>query len=1290
MLKKFFVFVLSLLVASVLFLVASPIAHAAPPENFQLQQIIGSGLNQPSGFEIAPDGRIFILQREGQIRVYKNGTLLETPFADLPSVASGDRGLIGIAFDPAFAIDNHYVYFYYTGLDLRNRLVRFDASGDVGQNPLIIYQTNSPSQELHVGGSIRFGPDGKLYFAVGDNGYPPNAQNLSNPHGKILRINKDGSIPLDNPFYGQQGSLPEIWAYGFRNPWRFQFDSVTGRMYGGDVGDYTWEEVNHIVKGGNYGWPAAEGMCTLPCNNYTNPIYYYIHQGDFGSAVTGGSIYHGGMFPQEYDGDYFFGDYGQGFIRRMDLDAAGNNIGVSDFDPNAGTVVDMKVAPDGSLYYLTIFPGVLYRVSYATDSHLPIANATADVTKGIEPLTVTFSSAGSSDPDNDPIAYLWNFGDGTTSTQANPTKTFTEKGTYTVQLTVSDATDASQAVPIVIQVGQPPVVTIGSPVEGDLYRATDEIQITAHAVDAAGLDLNDAAIKTEVFLHHNTHIHPFLGPLIGRAHSFTTPDHGEASADTWFEIKVTATDAHGLADTESVNVFPIKSAMTFTTNVPGLTVLLDGSPHATPHVVTGVEKFKREISINTVQEVNGEVYVFDHWSDGGVSRHTIITPAEDTTFTVHFRPATAWNASFYNNTELTGAPVLTRQDEKIDYLWENGSPDPVVNTDQFSARWTQNEYFAGGRYTFTTATDDGVRLFVDGALVINEYHGNNAAFNAEIDLTEGMHEITMEYFEGFGMANARLDWDLAATQPVTQPTTSYNAEYFDNKTLTGTPLLTRNDETINFNWENGSPDPQVPLDNFSARWTKNASFEAGVYIFTATADDGVRVKVDGEVIIDKWIDQGSTTYEVEKTLTAGNHTVIVEYYENGGGSVMHFAYEKTDDSTPTVGFAAEYFANQMLTGQPAVTRIDPDINFNWADTAPDATLPINQFSARWTKNETFAEDGTYEFSITADDGVRLSIDNELVLDKWLDQAATTYKIQKALTAGTHTIKVEYYEAWGDAVAKLSYAKIGGTPPPPNDGSYTGEYYNNRDFTPPAVLTRNDATINFDWGGASPDPLVNANDYTVRWTKAATFTDGTYEFTVTADDGVRVKVDEEVIIDKWIDQAPATYKVEKSMTAGQHTVVVEYYEAGGGAVAKFNFQKIEEGTSGEEEPEPTEGTFSAEYFDNINLTGTPVLTRQDAQINFNWGATTSPDPLIAVDNFSVRWTKQKQFAAGDYQFILKSDDGVRFWIDDQLLVDDWTDHAEKVHTPTVTLTEGMHTVKLEYYEKAANAIMVLEE
>jgi len=654
-------------------------ALAAPPTNFQTTQIIGSGLEGTTGFDFSPDGRIFILQRTGEVKIYKAGQLLATNFTTLPSIPSGDRGLIGIAFDPDYA-NNHYVYFYYTGLDKLNRLIRFNASTDVGTDAHVLYQTTSLSEQLHVGGSIAFGPDGKLYFAIGDNGYPPNSQNLDNPHGKILRINKDGSIPADNPFYGQSGKKWEIWAYGLRNPWRFQFDKVTGRLYSADVGAGTWEEVNFIEKGKNYGWPSAEGNCT-GCP-YVNPVYTYIHEGD-SSAVTGGPVYRGSMFPSSYVGKYFFGDYGRGFMKTLTLSADGKTGTPTDFDMQAGSVVDLKVDHDGSLYYITFYPSRLYRISYATDNHIPVANASSNITKGVPPMQVSFSSNGTFDPDGDPLTYMWDFGDGTTSTVANPLKTYQTKGTYTVQLTVSDGVSNAQARPIVIIAGEGPVMTIGAPADGTLYQAGDLINYTVHATDSAGLDISDNNLSTDIVFHHGSHIHPFIENNIGRTGSFTIPDHNHESAtDVWFEIQATATDTNNISDTESINVFPYKSNMTFQTIPVGLQITLDGSPLSTPQTVEGVEKYQRELSTPAVQAINGKYFVFESWSSAKPQKHTLITPVADTTYTAVFKEIPAPStitlkpvADTYVSTDAKGSnfgkETILHTDanpEKISYL----------------------------------------------------------------------------------------------------------------------------------------------------------------------------------------------------------------------------------------------------------------------------------------------------------------------------------------------------------------------------------------------------------------------------------------------------------------------------------------------------------------------------------------------------------------------------------------------------------------------------------------------
>ena len=307
------------------------------------------------------------------------------------------------------------------------------------------------------------------------------------------------------------------------------------------------------------------------------------------------------MFPPEYQGNFFFGDYARGFIRNADLDANGDVTAVHEFDEQAGSVVDLKVAPDGSLYYITYFPGALYRVTYNTGSHVPVANAAADVTKGVEPLTVHFSSAGSRDPDGDALSFSWDFGDGTSSTEENPTHSYSQKGVYTARLRVSANGDESVAQPIVIQVGLPPELTVSAPIVGQLYRAGDTITWNAFARDAAGFDIDDGDIKTEVRLHHGTHFRPFLGPVSGRAGTFTVPTTGEASADTSYEIKVTATDTNGLFTSKIVNVVPRKSEISPASSPPGLGVSLDGVPVSTPRTSTGVEGFSANWPLPTAQ-----------------------------------------------------------------------------------------------------------------------------------------------------------------------------------------------------------------------------------------------------------------------------------------------------------------------------------------------------------------------------------------------------------------------------------------------------------------------------------------------------------------------------------------------------------------------------------------------------------------------------------------------------------------------------------------------------------------
>ena len=273
------------------------------PVGFQ-QTTIASGIEAPVAMAFAPDGRIFVTEKGGKLRVIKNGSLLPQAFTTVSVNTVSERGLLGVTFDPDYAT-NRYVYVYYTRATptIKNRLSRFTASvsnpdiAEPGSETIILDEINSDAGN-HNGGAIHFGTDGKLYVAIGDSGNSAYAQNLDSLSGKILRVNKDGTIPSDNPFVGQSGTRGEIWAYGFRNPFTFAVNPTNGIININDVGEATWEEIDSLQKGGNYGWPTCEGNCSNAA--FINPIASYNHT--VGHSITGGVSYTGTQFPTEYQG----------------------------------------------------------------------------------------------------------------------------------------------------------------------------------------------------------------------------------------------------------------------------------------------------------------------------------------------------------------------------------------------------------------------------------------------------------------------------------------------------------------------------------------------------------------------------------------------------------------------------------------------------------------------------------------------------------------------------------------------------------------------------------------------------------------------------------------------------------------------------------------------------------------------------------------------------------------------------------------------------------------------------
>lgn len=401
---------------------------------------------------------------------------------------------------------------------------------------------------------------------------------------------------------------------------------------------------------------------------------------------------------------------------------------------------------------------------------------------------------------------------------------------------------------------------------------------------------------------------------------------------------------------------------------------------------------------------------------------------------------------YFNNTTLTGTPVLTRTDAAINFLWpENTSPAPGINPNNYSVRWTCTINLpTTSNVIFTVTTDDGMNVLVDGNLILWAFYDQGpTAYAATVNLTAGAHTVRVEYYNRWNAGTA-IVLSTASPGPVPPsptppsppaPTGVWHGQYFSNMTLSGTPTYVRNDPAINFNWgETGIPAPGVPHNQFSVRWTSTRNLPVtGDYTITATSDDGVRVWVDGALVIDGWSDHPPITYTATRNLTAGAHVFQVEYYNNTYGALIVVQITQggappSPGPAPTGLWRGYYFNNVTCSGSPTFVRDDPAINFNWGETGiPAPGVPHNNFCVRWDSVQNIATTGNYTISATSDDGIRVWVDGALVIDAWYDHAPATFSTIRYLTAGTHNFTVEYYNRYLGAVAIVQIYQ--GTIPP---------------------------------------------------------------------------------------------------------------------------------------------------------------------------------------------------------------------------------------------------------------------
>jgi glucose/arabinose dehydrogenase/PKD repeat protein len=607
----------------------------------------------------------------------------------------GERGLQGIIAHPNFE-ENQWIYMFYTakqdgqGCSLldsingpRNRLSRVKVNSDnmVDLSTEEILMTTIPlTEKIHNGGAMAFGSDGNLYVTLGDGGGRSDnySQQLHMLLGKIIRITPDGGIPDGNPFTSETGYTSarcsetgivpdgssdetvceEIYAYGFRNPFRFAMDTNRQdkvRFFVNDVGGAKWEEVSEggsDFAGANYGWPMREGPCALgsvddceyPGDQLEDPIYYYQHTDEGGAVVGGTFIPTEAGWPEIFQDSYLFNEFIFGEIVLI------TPTGVTcreDCDPPVPQwenqtfaewprPTDIFFGPyqDGWALYYTGRKGSqnVRRIRYVGgENRSPEAYASANVTSGVNPLVVKFDASGSVDPDGDTITIEWDFenvADVSTSTEA--VVTFDEPGVYVVTLTVRDELMYYNTAFLEISVGTPPVATIESPPDNATFAVGDVFMLQGEAFDSNGESLTASSIFWEVRQHHSTHYHPYLGLTSGNNFALSAapePEDFIAATNSYLEVLMYAIDdATGLETVVSRKIQPRKLFVEFDTEPSGLQLLIGDFPVTTPTTIVSWENQNLR-----VEAQDQGSFVFQRWSDTGERKHAILMPTSDPT-----------------------------------------------------------------------------------------------------------------------------------------------------------------------------------------------------------------------------------------------------------------------------------------------------------------------------------------------------------------------------------------------------------------------------------------------------------------------------------------------------------------------------------------------------------------------------------------------------------------------------------------------------------------------------------
>lgn len=759
--------------------------HANLPPGF-VEVPVATGLD-PTAMAQAPDGRIFIAEKYGAVRVVENDVLLPDPFILLAVDNDNERGLSGIAFDPDF-VQNGYVYLYYTvALVGNNRLVRVRALGNyaIPGSEEVLLEFDPMGGSVHNAGAMVFGPDGKLYLGVGDGSESIKAPDLHFLFGKVLRLNPDGTIPDDNPFYHQTtGIYRAIYATGLRNPFSMAIQPGTGRIFAGDVGSNLFEEINELLPGHDYGWNLIEGKRSdqpVPAN-YRDPIFAYSHT--FGCAIVGAAFYNppNPQFPSDYIGKFFFGDYCTGKIHLLN---PANGLYEGVFAEGINRPLALLTSQNGALYYIarggigggsvadntSSGEGVLWRVDYVGHGAPVFSIAPTNVLVSVGEEAVFTAHANGSPT----IEYQWQRNDKDLPNATGPvlvvsTTTLADSGAV-FRCTARNPFGKVNSTSAVLRVtaNKRPLPVILTPDPDLLYAAGDTIWFSGMATDPETGLLDAEDLSWRLDLHHNDHAHPGIGPIHGTASDhYFVPYIGETDDNVWLRLYLTARDPVGLTQTVYRDIFPKKAVIRIESSPSGLPIRVDGQTHTTPVELTSVQGMLRQIQAQPSFQNGSAMTVFVEWEDGSSSpNRTLYADPDLPTLRARYEDVPLAGKGIYG-LYYTLSPdttfdrlVFARVDSVVHFEWGDNAPSSRMLADMFGVRWLGyiEPAFSELRY-FHVDSDDGFRLWVDGQIVAEDWRTKGGGeVTGAIFLEKGRrYPIQLDYFEHGGGAAVKLSW----------------------------------------------------------------------------------------------------------------------------------------------------------------------------------------------------------------------------------------------------------------------------------------------------------------------------------------------------------------------------------------------------------------------------------------------------------------------------------------------------------------------------------------------------